>query len=127
MYLDMLKSKIHRAIVTEANINYVGSITIDENILDAAGLYEYELVHVVNVNNGNRLETYVIKGEKGNGDICLNGAAARLVHVGDPIIIMSYCQIDQKEAQDHKPIVVFVNKQNKITEISSSEKHGDIK
>ncbi len=127
MYLDMLKAKIHRAIVTEANINYVGSITIDEDIMDAAGLFEYELVHVVNVNNGNRLETYTIKGTRGNGDICLNGAAARLVHVGDPIIIMSYCQIDSNEAKDHKPQVVFVDKKNKITEISNSEKHGEIK
>lgn len=127
MYLDMLKAKIHRAIVTEANINYVGSITIDEDIMDAAGLFEYELVHVVNVNNGNRLETYTIKGTRGNGDICLNGAAARLVHVGDPIIIMSYCQIDSNEAKDHKPHVVFVDKKNKITEISNSEKHGEIK
>ena len=127
MYLDMLKAKIHRAIVTEANINYVGSITIDEDIMDAAGLFEYELVHVVNVNNGNRLETYTIKGPRGGGDICLNGAAARLVHVGDPIIIMSYCQLDNKEAKDHKPNVVFVDKKNKITEIGNSEKHGEIK
>lgn len=127
MYLDMLKAKIHRAIVTEANINYVGSITIDEDIMDAAGLYEYELVHVVNINNGNRLETYVIKGPRGQGDICLNGAAARLVHVGDPIIIMAYCQIDSKKASTHKPKVVFVDKKNTIVEIGSSEKHGEIK
>lgn len=99
MIINMLKSKIHRAVVTEANINYIGSITIDKDIIDAAGLHEYELVHVVDINNGNRLETYIIAGPRGKGDICLNGAAARLVHVGDNVIIMSYCKIDDKKYQ----------------------------
>lgn len=125
--LNMLKSKIHRAVVTEANINYVGSITIDKGLMDAAGLYEYELVHVVDINNGNRLETYIIAGQSGNGDICLNGAAARLVHVGDHVIIMSYCQISGDEAATHQPKIVFVDENNSISEIAAFEKHGEIK
>jgi aspartate 1-decarboxylase len=127
MILNILKSKIHRAVVTEANINYVGSITIDKDIMEAAGLYEYEQVHVVNVNNGNRLETYIIEGQRGKGDICLNGAAARLVHIGDNVIIMAYCQINQKEALKHQPKIVFVDEKNSITEIKSYETHGEIK
>ncbi|MHB1154428.1 MAG: aspartate 1-decarboxylase [Eubacteriales bacterium] len=127
MFLNILKSKIHRAVVTEANINYVGSITIDKDIMDAAGLNEYELVHVADIDNGNRLETYIIAGERGKGDICLNGAAARLVNVRDKVIIMAYCQMDEKEIMLHKPKIVFVDNENKITEIKSFEKHGDIK
>lgn len=127
MYLNLLKSKIHRATVTEANINYVGSITIDKDILDAAGLNEYELVHIADIDNGNRLETYIIAGERGKGDICLNGAAAKLVNVGDKVIIMAYCHIDEKEIMQHKPTNVFVNNENKISEIKSFEKHGEIK
>lgn len=127
MLLNMLKSKIHRAVVTEANINYVGSITIDRNIMEAAGIFEYELVHVVNINNGKRLETYVIEGERGKGDICLNGAAARMVHVGDNIIIMGYCQLDQNEVKNHEPKIVFVDNKNNITQIEHSEKHREIK
>ena len=127
MILTMLKSKIHRATVTEANINYVGSITIDRNLIDEAGLHEYELVHVVDIDNGNRLETYIIAGERGNGDICLNGAAARLVHVGDKVIIMAYCQIEAEKVADHKPIFVFVDEKNNIKEIISTETHGEIK
>lgn len=127
MFLNMLKSKIHRAVVTEANINYVGSITIDKDIMDAVGLNEYELVHVADIDNGNRLETYIIAGERGKGDICLNGAAARLVNVKDKVIIMAYCQMDEKEIMKHKPKIVFVDNENKITEIKSFEKHGDIK
>lgn len=127
MIINLLKSKIHRAVVTEANINYVGSITIDKDIMDAANLYEYEQVHVVNINNGNRLETYIIEGERGKGDICLNGAAARLVHVGDEVIIMAYCQIKEKNVAEHKPKIVFVDKKNSITEIKSYEVHREIK
>jgi aspartate 1-decarboxylase len=127
MYLNMLKSKIHRAVVTEANLHYVGSITIDKDIMEAADLHEYEAVQVVNINNGNRLETYVIAGERGKRDICLNGAAARLVHIGDNVIIMAYCQIDNDEIKNHKPKIVFVEKNNKIKEIEYSEKHREIK
>lgn len=127
MYLNMLKSKIHRAVVTEANIHYVGSITIDAELMDVAGLHEYELVHVVDINNGNRLETYIVAGPRGMGDICLNGAAARLMYVGDKIIIMSYCQIDDNSVSEHKPKIVFVDKNNSIIEIESYEKHGEIK
>jgi aspartate 1-decarboxylase len=127
MFLNMLKSKIHRAVVTEANINYVGSITIDKDIMDAAGLHEYELAHVVDINNGNRLETYIIAGPRGMGDICLNGAAARLVHAGDHVIIMSYCQIDAEKVSENKPKIVFVDKNNSIIQIESYEKHGEIK
>ena len=94
MHIDVLKSKIHRAIVTEANINYIGSITIDEDLMDAANLIEYEKVQVVDINNGERLDTYVIRGERGTGVICLNGPAARKVAVGDVVIIMSYAQMD---------------------------------
>lgn len=122
----MLKAKIHRAVVTEANIDYVGSITIDKELLDAAGLFEYEQVHVVDVDNGSRLVTYAIAGPKGGGDICLNGAAARLVNVGDRVIIMAYCQMDNNEAAGHTPKVVFVNKDNNITSIKACEIHGEI-
>lgn len=125
MNVTMLKSKIHRAIVTEANINYVGSITVDQDIMDAAGLFEHELVHVVDIDNGNRLETYIIAGPRGNGDICLNGAAARLVIVGDTVIIMSYCQIDSESVPEHKPKIVFVDHENKVKEVKSKEKHAE--
>lgn len=127
MTLNMLKCKIHRAVVTEANLHYVGSITIDEALMDAAGLLEYEQVHIVDIDNGNRLETYVIKGKAGSGVICLNGAAARLVHKGDKIIIMAYCQVTPEEAKVLKPNVVFVDKFNTIQEIKHSEQHGEMK
>lgn len=127
MDLTMLKAKIHRAVVTEADIHYVGSITIDEDIMDAAGLLEYEAVHVVDVNNGNRLETYVIRGPRGKGDICLNGAAARLVHVGDAVIIMAYCRIGAHEAPRHEPKIVFIGKDNQVVEIDTRERHGQRK
>lgn len=127
MILTMLKSKIHRAKVTEANLNYVGSITIDRDLMDASGIIEYEQVSVVDIDNGNRLVTYVIAGPRGTGVICLNGAAARLVHENDRVIIMAYCQIDSDNAQRHAPAVVFVNEQNKIVEVKSCEEHGEIK
>lgn len=124
MYISMLKGKIHRAVVTEANINYIGSITIDPVLMDAAGIYEYEKVQVVDVENGNRLETYTIAGEPGSGVICLNGAAARLVSMGDHVIIMSYCTLTPEEVKDHKPKVVFVDKHNRIARKTHYEKSG---
>lgn len=127
MLLKMLKAKIHRAVVTEANIDYVGSITIDQDLMDAAGIYEYEAVLVADLDNGNRLETYVIAGARGQRDICLNGAAAQLVKVGDQVIIMAFCRLNEQEIKQHQPQVVFVDNQNNITEIKSYEQHGQIK
>lgn len=124
MNITMLKSKIHRATVVQAELSYVGSITVDQKLLEAAGILEYEKVQVVDINNGNRLETYCIAGERGSGIICLNGAAARCVQVGDLIIIMSYCTMDVKEAATHKPAVIFVDETNRISRITSYEKHG---
>ena len=126
MNLTMLKGKIHRATVVQAELNYVGSITIDEDLLDAAGILEYEKVHIVDVNNGARFETYTIAGERGSGMICLNGAAARCSEVGDKVIIMAYCQVDSNEAKELKPKVVFVEDDNKIKEVTIYEKHGVI-
>lgn len=114
MFLQVVKSKIHRAVVTEANLNYVGSITIDEVLMEASGLIEGEWVQVVNNNNGERLETYVIKGERNSGQICLNGAAARKVHVGDIIIIMAYALMTPEEAKDFVPRTIFPDDKNKI-------------
>src|SRR5690606_37793767 len=108
MYRTMMKSKIHRATVTEANLNYIGSITIDEDLTETADLLENEKVQIVNNNNGARLETYVIPGPRGSGVICLNGAAARLVQPGDNVIIISYAQMSAEELRSHKPTVVFV-------------------
>ena len=108
MNLTMLKGKIHRATITQAELDYIGSITIDSELLDAAGILEYEQVQIVDVQNGNRFETYTIAGEPGSGMICLNGAAARQVSVGDNVIIMCYCTVDAEEAKTHKPKVVFV-------------------
>ena len=107
MLLHILKSKLHCVTVTEANLNYMGSITIDEALMEATGMLEGELVHVVNNNNGERIETYIIKGERGSGCICLNGAAARKVQVGDIVIIMSYALMDFEEAKTFKPSVIF--------------------
>ena len=126
MQLTMLKGKIHRAVVKQAELNYVGSITIDRELMEAAGILEYEQVQIVDVENGNRFETYTIDGEPGSGMICLNGAAARQVQVGDHVIIMAYCQMDAKEAADHKPKVVFVDKENHISRVSNYEKHGQL-
>ena len=124
MTLTMLKGKIHRAVVKQADLNYVGSITIDSNLLEAAGILEYEMVQIVDVENGNRFETYTIAGEKGSGMICLNGAAARQVAVGDHVIIMCYAQMSEQEAKEHKPYVVFTDEDNHIASISRYEKHG---
>jgi len=127
MLLNMFKGKIHRATVTEANLNYVGSITIDAELLKASGIIPGERVQIVNNNNGARLETYVIKGEPGSGVICLNGAAARLVQPGDNVIIIAYAMMTPEEAENFEPMVVFVDEDNKITETAHEEKHGDIK
>ena len=124
MTLTMLKGKIHRAVVKQADLNYVGSITIDSELLEAAGILEYEMVQIVDVENGNRFETYTIAGEKGSGMICLNGAAARQVAVGDHVIIMAYAQLTEQEAKEHKPYVVFTDEDNHIASISRYEKHG---
>ena len=110
----MMNSKIHRAQVTQADLNYVGSITIDEDILDAVGMLPNEKVHIVNNNNGARFETYIIKGERGSGVVCVNGAAARLVQPGDIVIVISYVYVDDKEARDHKPTVAIMGEGNKI-------------
>lgn len=126
MLVTMLKGKIHRAVVRQAELNYVGSITVDPLLMQAAGIYEYELVQIVDVENGNRFETYTIAGEPGSGMICLNGAAARQVQPGDHIIIMCYCQLEDKEVKDHKPKVVFVDENNKINNVSSYEKYGKL-
>ena len=117
MMIQRFKSKIHQARVTEANLNYVGSITIDEDLMDAANLLEGERVQIVNNNNGERLETYVIKGERGSGIICLNGASARLFHPGDISIIMSYVYMDIEESKTVKPKVVLVDENNKQIEM----------
>lgn len=126
MTVTMLKGKIHRAVVKQAELNYVGSITVDPELMEAAGIYEYELVQIVDVENGNRFETYTIAGEPGSGMICLNGAAARQVQVGDHVIIMCYCQMSPEEVKEHKPKVVFVDDENKIEKVSSYEKYGTL-
>lgn len=127
MILTMLKAKIHRAAVTESNLHYVGSITIDRDLMEASGILEYEKVSVVDIDNGSRFETYVIEGKCGSGVICINGAAARLVHPGDKVIILAYCQVDSVEAESHSPSIVFVGSGNKILEIKSSEEEGEIR
>jgi aspartate 1-decarboxylase len=115
MIIEVLKSKIHRATITQANLNYIGSISIDEDLMDAANLKKIKKVQVVNINNGERLETYVIKGERGTGVISLNGAAARKAHVGDLVIIASYAQMDFEEAKSHKPAIVFPTAHNRLS------------
>lgn len=124
MTLRMLKGKIHRATVVQAELDYVGSITIDEELLEAAGILEYEQVQIVDINNGSRFETYTICGKRGSGMICLNGAAARCVSTGDKIIIMAYGDYTPEEAKTNRPAVVFVDEENKISRVTSYEKHG---
>lgn len=126
MNIEMLQGKIHRATVTQAALDYVGSITIDEALLEASSIREYQKVQVVDVNNGNRLETYTIAGERNSGIICLNGAAARCVSQGDKVIIMAYSSYSQDDLKDYKPKVVFVDDNNRIEKISSYEKHGKL-
>lgn len=115
MTIELLKSKIHRVKITQAELHYVGSITIDEELMDAAQIIENEKVQIVNINNGERLETYVIKGERGSGEVCLNGPAARKAQVGDVVIIISYCQMSREEAKGHRPTLVFPNEHNRIS------------
>lgn len=119
MTFDMLYSKIHRATVTDANLNYVGSITIDEDLLDVAALRVGQKVEIVNVNNGERFSTYIIKGERGSKDMCLNGAAARKVEIGDKIIVIAYASYHKDELENYKPIVVHVDEHNNIVEITN--------
>ena len=123
----MLKRKINRATVTQSDLKYVVSITIDKALMDAARLLEYEKVQIADIDNGNRFETYIIAGEEGSGCICLNGAAAKCVEVGDKVIIMAYAQMTPEENESHYPKVVFVNDKNEITEVVNYEKHGEIK
>ncbi|QCR32189.1 aspartate 1-decarboxylase [Lysinibacillus sp. SGAir0095] len=127
MFRMMMNSKIHRAQVTQADLNYVGSITIDEDILDAVGMLPNEKVHVVNNNNGARFETYIIAGERGSGVICVNGAAARLVQKGDIVIIISYVYVSNDEAKVHKPTVAIMGENNTIKEMISYEPEATIK
>ena len=127
MILTMLKSKIHRAIITDAKLNYVGSITIDKALMENANILEYEKVQIVDIDNGNRFETYAIAGDPGSGVMCINGAAARCVQPGDKIIIMTFCQINEEKARKFKPTVVFVDGANTVVEISHYEIHGEIK
>lgn len=124
MLIERLKSKIHRATVTQAALNYVGSVTVDVKLMEAAGLYEYEKVQIADVDNGVRFETYVIAGDAGSGVICLNGAAARCVAVGDKVIIMSYARLTPEEIPEHPPRVVFVDEKNQATRVTRYEKHG---
>lgn len=124
MNITLLKAKIHRAVVTQADLNYVGSVTIDTRLLEESGIMEYEKVQIVDINNGNRFETYTIAGEKGSGIICLNGAAAKCVNVGDKVIIMAYADMTPEEAKQHKPTVLFVNEENEIVRKANYEKHG---
>lgn len=126
MTLNMLKGKIHRATVTQAELDYVGSITVDTELLQAAGILEYEAVQVVNIANGSRFLTYTIAGEPGSGVICLNGAAARQAQPGDKIILMAYAQVTPDEAKAMQPRVVLVDDQNKIARISHYETHGEL-
>ena len=126
MTITMLKAKIHRAIVTQAELDYVGSITVDMDLLEQAGLLEYEKVQIVDVNNGSRFETYTIAGERGSGVMCLNGAAARMVQTGDKIILMAYAQVTPEEASELRPTVLFVDEKNKVTKVTNYEKHGEI-
>ena len=122
MTVEMLKGKIHRATVVQAELDYVGSITVDEELLEAAGIMDYEKVQ-----NGSRFETYTICGKRGSGMICLNGAAARCVSTGDKVIIMCYANYEAEEAKEHKPKVVFVDDENKISRVTNYEKHGLLK
>ena len=121
MIIEMLKGKIHRATVTRADLNYIGSITLDENLMDAAGFIEYEKVQILDITNGNRIDTYIIRGKKNSNEVCINGAAAHLIHKDDLVIIVSYCKLSKVESQNHKPIIVHVNSLNQVTSTSNEE------
>ena len=127
MDITLLKAKIHRAVVTQADLDYVGSITIDAGLLREAGILEYEKVEIADVDNGSRFQTYAIAGEEGSGIICLNGAAAKCVNVGDKVIIMAYANMAPEEAKTHKPTVLFVDENNQIVRKANYEKHGLLK
>jgi aspartate 1-decarboxylase len=127
MDITLLKAKIHRAVVTQADLDYVGSITIDSDLLRESGILEYEKVEIADIDNGNRFATYTIAGEAGSGIICLNGAAAKCVNVGDKVIIMAYAQMTPDEAREHKPTVLFVDEHNKVVRKANYEKHGLLK
>lgn len=127
MEITLLKAKIHRAVVTQADLNYVGSVTIDTKLLRESGILEYEKVQIVDIDNGNRFETYTIAGEEGSGIICLNGAAAKCVSVGDKVIIMAYANMTPEEAKTHTPTVLFVDENNAIQRKANYEKHGLLK
>ncbi len=127
MFRTVFKSKLHRATVTQACLDYVGSITIDEDLMNAADILVNEKVQVVDINNGERLETYAIPGPRGSGVICLNGAAARLVQPGDKVIIITYAMLDDREARDWKPTVAFLDADNRISEMKNEEIHGEIR
>ena len=127
MNITLLKAKIHRAVVTQADLNYVGSITIDSGLLRESGILEYEKVEIADIDNGSRFVTYAIAGEEGSGIICLNGAAAKCVNVGDKVIIMAYANMTPEEAKTHKPTVIFVNDHNQIVRKANYEKHGLLK
>ena len=126
MNITLLKSKLHRATVTEADLNYVGSITIDEELMKRSNIIEYEKVQIVNINNGHRFETYLIAGRPGSGIICLNGAAARMAQTGDKIIIMSYVSMTPQEAKLHKPTIVLLGENNEVCGVTNGEKHGPL-
>lgn len=127
MNITLLKAKIHRAVVKQADLDYVGSITIDSRLLRESGILEYEKVEIADIDNGSRFETYAIAGEEGSGIICLNGAAAKCVNVGDKVIIMAYAQVTPEEAKAHKPTVIFVDDNNQIVRKANYEKHGLLK
>ena len=127
MNITLLKAKIHRAVVKQADLDYVGSITIDSRLLRESGILEYEKVEIADIDNGSRFETYAIAGEEGSGIICLNGAAAKCVNVGDKFIIMAYAQMTPEEAKAHKPTVIFVDDNNQIVRKANYEKHGLLK
>ena len=124
MNITLLKAKIHRAVVKQADLDYVGSITIDSELLAESGIMEYEKVAIADIDNGSRFETYAIAGEAGSGIICLNGAAAKCVNVGDKVIIMAYADMTPEEAKAHKPVVLFVDDENRIVRKANYEKHG---
>ena len=117
----MLKGKIHRATVTEADLDYIGSLTLDEDLMDAVGLNEYEKIHVLDITNGSRIETYIIRGKRGSGQVCINGAAAHLIHEGDLVIIVSYCQLSDAESMNHHPKIIYVDSNNRILSTSTEE------
>ena len=121
LFIEMLKGKIHRATVTEADLNYIGSLTMDEDLMDAAGFREFEKIQVLDITNGNRIETYIIRGTRGSGKVCINGAAAHLIRKDDQVIILAYCQLDEAEAQNHAPKIVHVNTENQIILKSNEE------